>query len=127
MDFIKKISDFFNNVSLELDTETENEFTDYILDSDKGLNKINISEHDKSSIINWKLNEFKKYLKFGDGFEKKQINLDLFKDWEKKNQRNFDDWCNESNNDIFWYNKHGNNWKEFKDKFEKDVKELKFK
>ena len=90
MNFIKKISDFFNNVSLELDTETENEFTDYILDSDRGLNKINISEHDKSSIINWKLNEFKKYLKFGDGFEKKQINLDLFKDWEKKNQRNFD-------------------------------------
>ena len=127
MDFIKKISDFFNNVSLELDTETENELTDYILDSDRGLNKINISENDKSSIINWKLNEFKKYLKFGDGFEKKQINLDLFKDWEKKNQRNFDDWCNESNNDIFWYNKHGNNWKEFKDKFEKDVKELKFK
>ena len=46
---------------------------------------------------------------------------------EKKNQRNFDDWCDETNNDMFWFKRHGNEWKKFKEKFEVEVKVLKSK
>ena len=73
------------------------------------------------------LREFKKFLKYGDGFEKKMITLELYKEWEKKNQRNFDDWCDETNNDMFWFKRHGNEWKKFKEKFEIEVKVLKSK
>ena len=44
-----------------------------------------------------------------------------------KNQRNFDDWCDETNNDMFWFKKHGSEWKKFKEKFEIEVKVLKSK
>ena len=55
------------------------------------------------------------------------ITLELYKEWEKKNQRNFDDWCDETNNDMFWFKRHGNKWKKFKEKFEIEVKVLKSK
>ncbi len=100
---------------------------DYLLEGVGGFNQINISDLDKNEIIKWKLREFKKFLKYGDGFEKKMITVELYKEWEKKNQRNFDDWCDETNNDMFWFKRHGNEWKKFKEKFEVEVKVLKSK
>ena len=91
MKLLEKITNFFSGISLELDQETESQLMDYLLEGVDGLNQINISDLDKNEIIKWKLREFKKFLKYGDGFEKKIITLELYKEWEKKNQRNFDD------------------------------------
>ena len=84
MKLLEKISSFFSGVSLELDHETESQLLDYLLEGIDGLNHINIGDLDKNEIIKWKLREFKKFLKYGDGFEKKMITLDLYKEWEKK-------------------------------------------
>ena len=127
MKLLEKITNFFSGISLELDHETESQLMDYLLEGVGGLNQINISDLDKNEIIKWKLREFKKFLKYGDGFEKNMITLELYKEWEKKNQRNFDDWCDETNNEMFWFKKHGNEWKKFKEKFEIEVKVLKSK
>ena len=84
MKLLEKITNFFSGVSLELDHETESQLMDYLLEGVGGLNQINISDLDKNEIIKWKLREFKKFLKYGDGFEKKMITLELYKEWEKK-------------------------------------------
>tara|TARA_X000001036_G_scaffold89633_1_gene81987 strand:+ start:177 stop:569 length:393 start_codon:yes stop_codon:yes gene_type:complete len=125
MSFLKKISSFLSRVTFHLEAEVENIIVDYIFDGENGLKPINISEIEKEKIIKWKIKEFKKFLKFGDGFEKSEINLDLFKDWEKKNQQNFNDWCEESNNDYNWFELYGDDWKIYKEKFDDEVKKLK--
>ena len=125
MNFLKKISSFLSGVSFDLESEVENIIVDYIFDGENGLKQINISEIEKEKIIKWKIKEFKKFLKFGDGFEKSEINLDLFKDWEQKNQQNFNDWCEESNNDYNWFEQYGVDWKIYKEKFDDEVKKLK--
>ena len=125
MSFLKKISSFLSRVTFHLESEVENIIVDYIFDGENGLKLINISEIEKEKIIKWKIKEFKKFLKFGDGFEKSEINLDLFKDWEQKNQQNFNDWCEESNNDYNWFEQYGDDWKIYKEKFDDEVKKLK--
>ena len=77
MKLLEKITNFFSGVSLELDHETESQLMDYLLEGVGGLNQINISDLDKNEIIKWKLREFKKFLKYGDGFEKKNDYIDF--------------------------------------------------
>ena len=79
MSFLKKISSFLSGVTFDLGPEVENIIVDYIFEGEKGLKQINISEIGKEEIIKWKIKDFQKFLKFGDGFEKSEMNMVGFK------------------------------------------------
>ena len=127
MSLFDKIVNFFESDNHKLDSQKEIEIIDYLYESESGLKNLEISESEKEKIVEWKVKEFKKFINYDSGFQPNRINLELFRDWEKKNHRNFCNWCDENSLDYSWFLKFGIEWEKKKLEFESEIKKIKKK